>query len=111
MMREPPNMALSLKDRIYAYFRNNPNKWIPGAQIERLVQTHTKYVASNASRTCRLLAAEKKLQREERPWKNKTLAWYRYVPEESPEILSRRSVEWFDSLPDKPKEDASQTPA
>lgn len=90
---------MTLRDRIYAYFLKQPMVWIPSAQIEKIVSQNTKYIASNASRQCRQLAQDGLLEREERPYQSKNIAWYRYNPKAHAPTLLRLGVEWFNALP------------
>lgn len=52
---------MTLKDRIYSYFRAHP-EWISSGEIQRLVMKNTSYTPSNASRRLRELHTEGKLQ-------------------------------------------------
>lgn len=67
---------MSLSERILKYYRNNPDRWISGGEIERLVAEKTTYKASNASRRLRELQEDNLLERDER----KGTVFYRYIP-------------------------------
>lgn len=90
----------SLKERIFRYFRSRPGQWIAGAEIEDLTEKNTNYVASNASRKCRELCAEGKLEREIRPSETgnrRKIAYYRYTREHEARTASRATQEFFDT--------------
>lgn len=72
--------------------------WIASSSVERVVMQNTKYVASNASRVCRQLAIDGLLQREERPFKGKTLAYYRYNPATTVQAIVGKMDEWWKTI-------------
>ena len=76
------NSDKSLKNRILTFLMNYPkDKWINGCELERLALS-AGYKASNASRRCRELFDEGKLERK----LDKTV-FYRYK-QFNPEIYS-----------------------
>lgn len=90
---------MSLKDRLYKWFQQSPDKWFSGVSVEKMVSAKTKYGGAYTARELRHLAEEKLLEREERPWNGKKLAWYRYSPTTNAKEMERRMIEGFDSLP------------
>lgn len=89
---------MPLRDRLFAWMRQQPMVWRSGVAIEKIVSANTKHGGSTVTRTLRELAIEKKLQREERPWKGRKIAWYRYNPQFDGLYLARKSIEWWDSI-------------
>lgn len=90
---------MSLRDKILNWFKRQPMVWIPSVQIERVVTKNTKHGGSYASRECRHLAEDRLLERVERPYKGRTLAWYRFNPQTYGPTVSSEMIEWFDTLP------------
>lgn len=74
---------MSLKNRILRYYQKNRTVWIPGTELERIVMQETTFVASNASRRCRDLVKEGKLERRLVVRNGKLLAEYR-APTDTP---------------------------
>lgn len=72
-------MKFSLRDRIKAFFKRNPDTFINGGDIEKLAQ-EAGYKSSNASRRLRELENEGILLREIRKGKGVASVWYRLSP-------------------------------
>ncbi len=89
---------MSLRDKIYNWLKKQPGHWVSSVSIDKVVAKNTKHSGSYASRQCRLLAEEKLIERQERLIGGKRLAFYRYNPPTDPVQVSRRMIEWFESL-------------
>lgn len=70
-------MELSLKQRIEKYLKNRPGEWVNGGFIEQMAMSVGKK-ASNASRRCRELCEEGKLERQIRKGNGVASVWYRF---------------------------------
>lgn len=90
---------MSLKDRLYAWFKKQPKVWRSSVEIEKMVSATMKHGGSYATRQLRLLAEERLLEREERPWKGRRLAFYRFNPDTHGPTLAQRQIDWFNQLP------------
>lgn len=89
---------MALRDKLYNWLRKQPMNWVSSVYIDKMVSSTTKHGGSYATRQMRLLAEEKLIECEERPWKGRTIVYYRFNPKTHGPTLAQQSVDWFNSL-------------
>ncbi len=73
-------MKQTLANRILKYLRNHQGEWINGQTIGDVAHNCEKhYKHETAGRTCRLLAEQGLIEREEKKGQRVSSVWYRYV--------------------------------
>lgn len=86
---------MSLKDKIFNWLKKQPMIWVSGVSIEKIVMQKTNHGGAAASRICRQLAQDGQIEREERPWNGKKLAYYRYNPSTNIDDALKQDLEWY----------------
>lgn len=80
---------MSLRNELLNHFKAIFPEWENGGESERFAAQFGKKM-SNASRRCRELCNDGKLERQLRAGKNGIrTVWYRYIPDRPPQVLEQ----------------------